>query len=163
MDKLRAEFEGLGFAGVESFIASGNVVFETRSAGSPALARRIERALRSAFGFDVPTFLRGLDDVARVAAIRPFTERQLEAATGVFVGFLESPLTRPRIGAIEKLSSADDILHAEGREIYWCRRLSFAESKLSYSDFERAAGALATFRGINTVRRLGAKYPPSKR
>ena len=30
MDRLRALFEGEGFTGVETFIASGNVIFDSR-------------------------------------------------------------------------------------------------------------------------------------
>ena len=45
MDTLRARFEGLGFSRVETFIASGNVIFETRSKDAAGLERRIEAML----------------------------------------------------------------------------------------------------------------------
>ena len=37
MDRLREIFESLGFANVETFIASGNVVFETTAGDTAAL------------------------------------------------------------------------------------------------------------------------------
>ena len=39
MDHLVRLFEGMGFSGVETFIASGNVIFET-SKGRPKLLKR---------------------------------------------------------------------------------------------------------------------------
>ena len=42
MEVLRAAFEDLGFAGVETFIASGNVIFETRAKDLVAVERKIE-------------------------------------------------------------------------------------------------------------------------
>ena len=53
MDRLRQIFESLGFSGVETFIASGNVVFETSSNNVKTLERKIENALREALGYEV--------------------------------------------------------------------------------------------------------------
>ena len=39
MEALRAAFEALGFEPVQTFIASGNVIFETRARGLAALER----------------------------------------------------------------------------------------------------------------------------
>lgn len=45
-------------------------------------------------------------------------------------------------------------------EIYWLCSTRQSESKFSAAAFERSTGATVTFRGLNTVRRLGAKYAP---
>jgi len=41
MDHLRSLFEALGFSNVETFIASGNVIFESKSKSTRALERRL--------------------------------------------------------------------------------------------------------------------------
>ena len=48
MESLRALFEQLGFDAVETFIASGNVVFETDAAPDTALEAAIEAHLKAA-------------------------------------------------------------------------------------------------------------------
>ena len=58
MKRLRAEFKALGLADVQTFIASGNVIFGTRARDRAALVRRIEAHLHAAFGFEVHAFLR---------------------------------------------------------------------------------------------------------
>ncbi|NTU66209.1 MAG: DUF1697 domain-containing protein, partial [Chloroflexi bacterium] len=45
MDALRRHFAALGFAGVEKFIASGNVVFDTTARNTHALEKKIEQHL----------------------------------------------------------------------------------------------------------------------
>lgn len=72
MEALRALFEGLGFAGVATFIASGNVIFESDDADGAALEGLIERRLGEALGYRVPTFIRTLEELRAVAAYEPF-------------------------------------------------------------------------------------------
>ena len=49
MEQLRAVFEDvMGFAGVETFIASGNVIFDAGRQATASLERRIEGGLREA-------------------------------------------------------------------------------------------------------------------
>ena len=67
MDYLRSLFEDLGFADVETFIASGNVVFESKSKGVEALAKKIESRLGGALGYEVATFLRTDAQIARAS------------------------------------------------------------------------------------------------
>ena len=61
MAALREAFEALGFSGVETFLASGNVIFETRARDLAALERKIETHLNTAFGFEIHSFIRGAD------------------------------------------------------------------------------------------------------
>jgi len=59
MHRLRTLFVDEGFANVETFIASGNVVFDLPPAKkAPALERTIEAMLRNALGYEVSTFVR---------------------------------------------------------------------------------------------------------
>src|SRR5688500_14117045 len=67
MDRLRALFEELGFTNVETFIASGQVIFDTRATDTSKLEARIERHLRSALGYDVDTFIRTPAELTRIA------------------------------------------------------------------------------------------------
>ena len=58
MDALRRHFESLGFSNVETFIASGNVIFETPFKNARTLESSIENKLRDALGYEVAAFLR---------------------------------------------------------------------------------------------------------
>ena len=72
MERIRRVLEGDGLAGVRTVIASGNVLFESRSRTPAALEARIEAVLRAALGFEVKTFLRTAPEVAAVVSQNPF-------------------------------------------------------------------------------------------
>jgi uncharacterized protein (DUF1697 family) len=63
MDRLRALFEALGLSDVRTHIQTGNVFFRAAGSDRAALARRIERHLERALGFEVPTMLRTVAEV----------------------------------------------------------------------------------------------------
>ena len=69
MDRLRALFEELKFANVETFIASGNVLFDSASKSTDAMETRIERHLEKALGYEVATFVRPLASLAAVSSV----------------------------------------------------------------------------------------------
>ena len=71
---LRAAFERMGYADVDTFIASGNVIFSTRARSSAALERKIEDALEQEFGLEMTTFLRTRAEVAAILAELPTVE-----------------------------------------------------------------------------------------
>ena len=73
MHSLRTVFESLGFSSVATFIASGNVVFETTTKKSRTLERKIEKSLKEALGYEVRPFVRGAAELANIANYR-FTE-----------------------------------------------------------------------------------------
>ncbi len=154
MDRLRALFGELGLTGVETFIASGNVLFEARVTAAPALEARIETHLAAALGYPVPTFLRSLAALAHIARDNPFDGADGHA---VYIGFLK---TAPPAEAMSKLMSLESESHAfrvNGSEVYWLSRVRTSDSKISGSTFEHALGGPATFRNITTVQKLAEK------
>jgi uncharacterized protein (DUF1697 family) len=73
MEQLAAAFESLGFENVSTFIASGNVIFES-SARPATLEPRIEQHLGGWLGYAVNTFLRTEKEIASIAAHEPFAD-----------------------------------------------------------------------------------------
>ena len=160
MDALARVFESLDLRGVETFIASGNVIFESGAKDAAALERKIGGALEKALGYEVATFLRSDGEVARIAAHRPFALPEIAAARRFYVGLLPAAPTAAARQALLSLRSEIDDFAIDRRELYWISRTSTADSKLSNTVFERKLGMPATFRNTNTLARLAAKYPP---
>ncbi len=159
MDRLRQLFGELGLANVSTFIASGNVLFETSGRGSAlALERRIAGHLEDALGFPVETFLRTPKELAAIAAHRPFTAPALAApGARLFVGFLgRKPLPAAARKVLSLRASTDDLL-VYGREIYWLCRVPSDEAAVSGAIFEKTLGMPVTVRNITTVRKLAER------
>jgi uncharacterized protein (DUF1697 family) len=158
MANLRGHFEGLGVTDVETFIASGNVIFSSRTGAVPALEKRIAKGLHAELGYEVPIFIRTAAEVAAIAVYQPFTAKQREGSRTCVVGLLAEPLTPSAKKALMALQSDVDIFHVNKREIYWSSQLGQSDSVISNVLLERTLKVRSTFRGMNTMVRLVAKY-----
>ena len=157
MTKLREIFESLGFTDVETFIASGNVIFKTRSSNAVALEKKVEQALEKSLGFDVATLIRSTTELATIVGFDAFPGPGAPAPT-LYVGLLKSApddATRARVRA---LATATDDFRVEGRELYWVCHTRLMQSIASGALLEKTVGMRATFRNVTTLRKLAAKY-----
>jgi uncharacterized protein (DUF1697 family) len=158
MAQLRKEFEALALQEVETFIASGNVIFTPRATDTGALVKRIEARLRASLGYEVATFIRTGAELATIACYRPFTGDAIEKAGAFCVGFLDTPLDAAGARALMAFKTDIDDFHTHGREVYWLCKTGQGQSTFNNVRMERALKIRATFRGMNTVTRLAAKY-----
>jgi len=157
MDHLRSLFEAIGLAHVETFIASGNVIFDSRSKDTLALERKIERHLQTALGYEVKTFVRAISELAAVANYKPFNDSELNNHV-LYIGFIaESPSAAARQKLLSFTSDVD-ALHVYGREVYWLCRTGMMDSPFSMALAEKLLGMRLTFRNSTTVKKLAAKY-----
>jgi uncharacterized protein (DUF1697 family) len=159
MAALRELFEDLGFTGVETFIASGNVIFVSRSTNVGALRTKVEDHLRKSLGYEVDTFIRTDAEVAAIARYKPFTESEVQSAATFCVAFLAEPLDAAARKALMSLRSDTDDFHVSGREVYWLSKNRQGESTFSNARLEKLLKARTTFRGAKTVAKLAARYP----
>ena len=159
MDYLRTLFEALGFTNVETFIASGNVIFDSPSKSTKALEKKIETSLQLTLGYAVATFIRSTSELAEIANYKPFSDAKLSAALALYVGFM---VASPSDAAKQKLLALDlkmDEFQVNGREIYWLSRARFSDSEFSGARLEKTLGMPVTLRNSTTVKKLAAKYP----
>ena len=159
MSELKTIFESLGLENVETFIASGNVIFTARSGKPDALEAKIERGLLARLGYEVTTFLRTEAEILAVTEAEPFARPEIEAAAAFNVAFTKTPLSAAQAGQLTAFDTGIDTFRASGREIYWLCRMKQSESKFVSAKMERLLGIRVTWRNMNTVRRLSAKYP----
>jgi uncharacterized protein (DUF1697 family) len=160
MERLRALFQGMGFAGVETFIASGNVVFEAPETDPAALKGRIEAALGAALGYQVATFLRTPAELAAIARHQPFPAESFAAATAFNLAFLSHPPEAEGERRLMALRTEIDDFVVRRREVYWLCRKKQSESTFSNAVLEKALGQPSTLRGMKTVQAMVAKYGP---
>ena len=156
MDALREHFAALGFADVQTFIASGNVLF-TAPGDPAALEAQIEGHLAAALGYEVVTFLRPAPALAAIAAAPPFADAPVPEDGGLFVGFLRAAPPPAARAAVEALASPTDTFALHDRELYWRLATRFSDLPITGARLERALGMPTTLRNITTVRRLAAK------
>jgi uncharacterized protein (DUF1697 family) len=126
MADLRAAFEKMGFAGVETYIASGNVLFRAPRQKREELAARIESALSRRFGAELRVVLLTEAHLRSVVSDAP---RLFGGdAYRCDVIFLRNPLTVNRaFGVIEIKEGVDEAWPGKG-VVYFARLASRASS-----------------------------------
>lgn len=159
MDYLRQLFTDMGFTQVESFIASGNIIFDSAVTTPQTLEQTIASSLHQSLGYKVTTFLRTPAELAAIVQHKPFPDEEITAEGHyLYIGFLSGT---PGDEAVEKLmgfrTAADDF-HVNGRELYWLVRKKISDSEFSGARLEKTLRMEATLRNSTTVRKLTAKY-----
>ena len=158
MDALRKHFTKLGFANVETFIASGNVLFDAPGAKPRELEERIAFELERILGYPVATFVRSPGELASIVRHEPFDRQIFDIDEHpLYVGFLAAKPTAEAIRKVAGMRSPVDELHVHGRELYWGCRTRFSDSEITGALLERTVGTSMTIRNVTTVRKLAAK------
>jgi uncharacterized protein (DUF1697 family) len=143
MSELRAMCESVGFSNVRTYIASGNVVFESKLSEKSVKAK-LERCLETYAGKPVGVLVRTGAELAAVLANNPFSSAAPNRTVAIF---LDAP---PPADVLDSLSGQQTEEIALGtREIYVHYKDGIARSKLKIP----AAGT-GTARNMNTVAKL---------
>ena len=158
MSQLKALFEELGFDAVETFIASGNVLFSSKPRAGSQLESRIARHLEASLGYAVDTFVRTAEEVAAIARTKVFPEEGKEGIT-IHVGFWHEPLAPAVARKLAAVRTPEDELRVEGREYYWLCRVRTNESKVwSLPEIKALRLPSSSMRNLTSIRKLVAKH-----
>lgn len=158
MDTLRGLFTDIGFSAVETFIASGNVIFEAPEPNGAELEHRIESALRDTLGYEVATFFRTNVALAEIALYKSFSPDERLTAQALNIAFLKAPIDETAQQKLAALTSPIDLFHAYDRELFWLCRKKQSESTFSNAVLEKTIRQQSTLRTIKTVHSLAQKY-----
>lgn len=163
MSDLRQHFTEFGLANVATFIASGNVIFDSAERDAAQLEVAIAQHLKERLGYAVPTFLRTPPQLAAIAAYAPFSDPGLDAGTATLSIMVLAEVPPAALhDQLQAYATPMDALHVYGREIYWLCRGKTTESLI---DWSRVGKPLAlpplTVRNATTIRKLAAKYGPA--
>ena len=152
MDHLRKLLTSFGLEDVETVLASGNVVFETKSTSTAKIEDQIEAALLAELGYEVVTMVRTPKELAEVVAHRPFS---LETSV---VGLLKRAPSAAATKEALAWDIGDEEIAIRGTELYWRHGGRMSESALGKIKIERTLGQL-TMRNLTTVAKIAARYP----
>jgi uncharacterized protein (DUF1697 family) len=158
-EELQRHFEEMGFEEVATFRASGNVIFlDPGKEAEAKLAARVEDELDERLGYEVPVFLRSIEEVAAIAALRPFDAKEVAKSQGKLqISLLFKQPTAAQRKKILAFATDEDLLAVEGREIYWLPSGGLLESELDLKGIEAIVGA-DTRRTMGTIEQIAAKY-----
>ena len=153
-DALRKLYENLGFQGVQPYLQSGNVVFRSKTANIPKLARRIEDAIERTFGFRVVVVLRTAAELRDAFARNPVAQRRGIDPKKFAVIFLQQKPSAECLQNALQINTAPEELWIDGCEAYAYYPNGMGRPKMPWPTIERALKTTGTSRNWNTVTKL---------
>ena len=127
MEPLRATLTSLGFDNVQSYINSGNLVFETSTTADAKLAKTIHDAILTEFGFDISVMVRPMTEIREIVRNNPF-EGQFDNDKYMHLFFLDAELTPEQAALLQAQSSDAEFFHINGRHILVLLKKSILDS-----------------------------------
>jgi uncharacterized protein (DUF1697 family) len=159
MDYLKKLFEKMEFENVETFIASGNVVFETKPKGVDSIKKKIETELEKSLDYKVATFIRTTKELKEVSEHKPFKESDLNNEQNyLYIGFLDNQPDKDSQKKVLELSDVANEFHFNKTEFYWLCRKNFSDSGITGKTLEKALGVETTIRNSTTIRKIVVKF-----
>ena len=153
-DALRGMFEDLGYTEVQTYIQSGNLVFDTRARNTDKMAARISQHIEDEVGFDVKVMVRTGKEMESVVERNPFKDVELSKDIVLYVSFLSEEPTEAAAAAMMAASTDYEKYVVDGRETFILRDRRNKESPFSNNYLEKTLGGSATNRNWNTVNKL---------
>jgi uncharacterized protein (DUF1697 family) len=143
MAELRAMAEGLGFVRVRTYIASGNLLFESDLSEAEVKAA-LEARLEAYAGKPIPVLVRTASEIAAVRASDPFPDAH---GSRHLIYFFDTP---PPLDTLETVrDKAGERLALGVRELYVDYGEGIRHTKLKFSAMKNG-----TARNMNTVVKL---------
>lgn len=153
MKELAQSFVDLGFTKVQTYINSGNVIFEDNSMFAAKIVTMIEQAIEKDFGLEIRVLVRNLAQIERVCTFVPLTWTN-DATIKTDVLFLWNEVDKATITDEILINKAvDNLMYVPGSLIWNIDRSNYNQSmidKFITTRFYR----MMTARNINTVRKL---------
>ncbi|MDP4087491.1 MAG: DUF1697 domain-containing protein [Bacillota bacterium] len=153
MAELKQLLETMGLKRVQTYIQSGNVIFESEEKPSQ-LSERIEEGIKNTFGISTFVILRTALEFEEITKKCPYSEETFSEGESLSIAFLAESLSEEGKSSLEKFNQDIDEYFSEGKEIYLYLRQSIRNSKLAIQI--QKLGIPVTIRNWKTTTKLVA-------
>jgi len=151
MSDLKRAFEAAGFTDVKTVLASGNVVFDARSAEATSLERKAEAAMTQRLGRTFLTIIRPVATLRELLASDPYRAFRLPPAAKRIVTFLRK--RPPSTLALPVEFAGARILAVKGRDVF-SAYVRNPKGPVFMTLLEKTFGKEATTRTWDTVAKV---------
>ncbi|HXE58673.1 MAG TPA: DUF1697 domain-containing protein [Gemmatimonadales bacterium] len=153
MAALRSACEELGWAGVRTYIQTGNIVFEAKGART-VVERELERRIERRFGLTIPVIARTATEWSAYLPGNPFPEASREEPSLVMLAVSKAPPRPEAVRELEARAARGERIVRVGDALWIHFGAGVAGSKLSPGLLDRAVGSPVTTRNWRTVLKL---------
>ena len=155
MAEVAAALTGAGFTGVQTVLASGNVVLES-DAKVAAVRTKAETALRDAFGYDAWVLAYDMNDVQKISDAYPF-ERQVEGHHS-YVTFVTDADVLDELTDLARDAGPDEKIERGEGVVYWqVPKTGTLDTTIGKTMGKKRYKSSTTTRNLRTIEKVLAK------
>lgn len=152
MQELRELLAASGFDNVQTYIQSGNVVFQSDARSKSELASAVSRSIEQRYGFAPSVYVLTADELQLAIKNNPFAFRS-DNPKAVHCYFLATPPEGDALARARLLAKESEACELLGSVFYLYAPEGVGRSKLA-AGAEKALGVSATARNLRTANKV---------
>jgi uncharacterized protein (DUF1697 family) len=154
MDALKVMCANIGLQKVETFIQSGNIIFQYKKSTTAFLENKIAVAIKNTFGFTILVLVKEKEALKEIISNNPFIKDKKKDIAFFHVTFLaETPTESLYNKLIEGNYEEDEFIIVDDAVYLYCPN-SYSKSKLTNKFLETKLKVSATTRNWKTTNKL---------
>lgn len=153
MADLRAILESLGFKNVQSYIQSGNIVFQHDTYSCEQLKAIIENKIEHNYSFHVKCFVYSLKEFQKLVNTNEKNPDKINPEIMAYI-FLSQAPTMDKVEVCRSYINEDEIFWHHQNMIYFIAYKGFARAKMTTNFFESKLKVDTSSRNFRTVNKL---------
>ncbi|MEZ4795575.1 MAG: DUF1697 domain-containing protein [Flavobacteriaceae bacterium] len=151
MAELRELLTNSGFKNVQTYIQSGNVVFQFQEANTIELENKIAETIQNHFGFEVLVLVKTRPEINCIFNDCPFAEEK--KSKSYFMLLHDLPDKELITEASTKTYDGEEYQIIKDCIYYYCEK-GYGQAKFNMNFFEKKLNTFATSRNYNTMVKL---------
>lgn len=146
--------ESLGFENVQTYIQSGNIIYQTKKTDSLKLSELIKKAIQKEFGFDLPVFTMTSETLEVVIKNNPFQKDKNKDVAFFHVTFLDKLPDKEKISLLQLVDTKNDVFEIVDHALYLYCPDGYGKTKLTNTFVESKLKVGATTPNWKTTNEL---------
>lgn len=151
MAELRQLLTQVGFENVQTYIQSGNVIFQCADEKSCNMALKIHETIKTHFGFDVSVLVKTPSQLQKIFNDSPFSEEKKEYS---YFTFLYTVPDNDIKADVSKIAHPNEEFIITDNCVYFYCSTGYGRAKCNNNFFERKLKIIATARNYKTMVKL---------
>lgn len=153
MSDLKTLYESLGFSNVQTYIQSGNVIFESNNNDKVTLENGIKTEIKKVFNYDITVILRTSTELKNVVQNNPLADRYYDIKK-LCVVFMKSQPNNSLVQELLDQFTGEEKFIFRGKEIYAYYPNGYGRSKADNNFYEKNLKVKSTARNWNSVNKI---------
>lgn len=152
MEVLKQVCTNIGLQNVQTYIQSGNIIFQSKEQNTEAISLQISQAIQEQLDLTVPVLTLDLDTFKSIVLSNPFTKE--EELKQLYITFYNQPSLLMDVTTITAKKAPEELLHITEVAIYLVANIGYRKTKITNTLIENKLKATATTRNYRTCLNL---------